>query len=54
MSLEKKLKLLEKSSKDQVDDLKEKVRCVCTREPKCVFDPTYCRRYGKGNKKGIA
>lgn len=32
MSLEKRLKLLEKSSKDQVDDLKEKVRCVCLQE----------------------
>lgn len=32
MSLEKRLKLLEKSSKDQVDDLKGKVRCVCLQE----------------------
>lgn len=56
VSLEKRLKLLEKSSKDQVDDLKEKVRCLCLQENliKCVFDPSYCRRFGKGSKKGIA
>lgn len=36
VSLEKRLKLLEKSSKDQVDDLKEKVRCLCLKKNQSV------------------